>query len=384
MAQMIYAAATLAIWDRLLQHGYPTYVVGGAVRDGMLGLPAMDIDLTTAATPQQITDLFAEHLNVGSRYGTVKVRLAGGDWVDVTTMRGDGEYLDGRRPDAVYFTTDLSTDLSRRDFTINAMALDRSGMLIDPFGGKEDLDRRILATVGKAFARFQEDHLRILRASRFMARFQLRPDSCLLAAATTLKQSVLTLPWERIESELTKLLLAPYTDQGFLFLDRTGVLKTCFPYVRPLHPQFSELPPDPLLRLTLSPFFPYLPSDKRMKKQGQALLAAMVSLPRATTAYAERVWLSQYGLFLTKLALVPWLQKELTPVQQRFAQEGVFDLQRLGLTGDDLLQMTNRPAGAWLGQVLQRLFDDVLKDPSLNTSQKLRQLASKYVQELID
>ena len=148
--------------------GYEAYVVGGCVRDSLLGRRPGDWDVTTSALPEETKAVFsgAPVIETGVRHGTVAV-LVGGEPVEITTYRVDGPYSDGRRPDSVAFTRSLQEDLARRDFTVNAMAWSPGTGLVDPFGGVDDLRGKSIRCVGDPARRFQEDALRILRALRF-------------------------------------------------------------------------------------------------------------------------------------------------------------------------------------------------------------------------
>lgn len=155
------------VMDRLESAGYQAWCVGGCVRDSLLGRTPGDWDMTTDALPQETMALFGERaIPTGLRHGTVTVRTETGP-IEVTTFRVDGAYQDHRRPDSVQFTRSLEEDLRRRDFTVNAMAVDRRGQLQDPFGGRADLEAGVLRCVGEPERRFQEDALRILRGMRF-------------------------------------------------------------------------------------------------------------------------------------------------------------------------------------------------------------------------
>ena len=186
---------------------YPTYAVGGCVRDHLLGLQPHDYDLCTAATPEQIQAVFSDHdlVLAGLKHGTVGVILPGGV-VEITTFRTEEGYSDGRHPDHVRFVTSIQEDLARRDFTINAMAFSPTRGLIDPFGGREDLRRRILRAVGDPQKRFREDALRILRGVRFAVRFGLEPEEGTKRAMDALAGLMDGLARERVFDELCKLL----------------------------------------------------------------------------------------------------------------------------------------------------------------------------------
>ena len=187
--------------------GFPTYAVGGCVRDALLGLTPHDYDLCTAATPSQTAALFATLPLVlaGEKHGTVGVVTDGGV-IEITTFRTEGTYADSRHPDFVEFVDNVEQDLARRDFTVNAMAFSPTRGFCDPFGGQNDLKNRILRAVGHPETRFSEDALRILRGVRFAARFSLTPDAATERAMLSLASRLHSIAAERIFDELCKLL----------------------------------------------------------------------------------------------------------------------------------------------------------------------------------
>ncbi len=207
--------------DTLHGAGYAAYVVGGCVRDSLLGLTPHDWDLCTSALPQQGMELFGEEkcIPTGLQHGTVTVKQ-GGRLYEITTFRTEGTYTDGRHPDEVHFVPDVREDLARRDFTINAMAYNEKEGLVDPFGGQTDLQSGILRAVGVPHQRFTEDALRILRLYRFAARFGFSIDPPTAQAAQELCAHLDCVSVERIEEELAKLLSAPapaaYLDEKIL------------------------------------------------------------------------------------------------------------------------------------------------------------------------
>ena len=196
--------------DALHGAGHAAYVVGGCVRDSLLGLDPHDWDLCTSARPEQVMALFGEEkcIPTGLQHGTVTVKQ-GGRLYETTTFRTEGAYSDGRHPDAVCFVPDVREDLARRDFTINAMAYSAEEGLIDPFGGRDDLAAHLVRAVGEPERRFEEDALRILRLYRFAARFGFAIDPATGAAARALGPHLDCVSAERIQEELLKLLAAP-------------------------------------------------------------------------------------------------------------------------------------------------------------------------------
>ena len=193
--------------DALEASGFAAYAVGGCVRDACLGLTPQDYDLCTAATPDQIKAVFSDYRLVlaGEKHGTVSVVTEGG-LVEITTFRTEGDYRDNRHPQWVEFVREISADLARRDFTVNAMAYSPTRGYADPFGGREDLNRHILRAVGDPFHRFREDSLRILRGVRFSVRYGLDVDRNTMDAMTSLTDLMDNLARERVFDELCKLL----------------------------------------------------------------------------------------------------------------------------------------------------------------------------------
>ena len=206
------------VLGKLREAGYPAYVVGGSVRDTLMGRTPGDYDVTSAARPDEMLRVFSDCrvAETGLKHGTLTVVREGMN-VEVTTYRVDGTYTDGRRPDSVSFADRLSDDLCRRDFTVNAMAWapdhsgkdGDSGTLVDLFGGREDLERRSIRCVGSAEERFSEDGLRILRALRFAAVLDFTCDPECAAAVGKMAPMLEKISRERIHAEMTKLLSGP-------------------------------------------------------------------------------------------------------------------------------------------------------------------------------
>lgn len=215
------------IITRLTEAGYEAYVVGGCVRDAILGRPAADWDITTNAKPEQVKALFSRTIDTGIRHGTVTV-LQGREGFEVTTYRIDGEYQDGRHPSEVIFTPSLMEDLKRRDFTINAMAYNEAEGLIDAFDGMGDLKNGRIRCVGDARERFTEDALRILRAVRFSAQLNFEIEKNTRAAIAEFAHSLTRISAERIQTELVKLLTSDHPEV-FRTLYDTGITAVILP-----------------------------------------------------------------------------------------------------------------------------------------------------------
>lgn len=199
------------ILHRLEEKGFEAYVVGGCVRDSLLGREPHDWDITTSATPQQVKRIFPRTVDTGLKHGTVTVLLDREPY-EVTTYRIDGDYLDGRHPSGVTFTRNLREDLQRRDFTINAMAYSDSRGLQDCFGGLADLEKGLIRAVGDPEKRFGEDALRIMRAVRFAAQLGYAVEEETLRAMKALAPTLSRISAERIAAELEKLLVSPHPE----------------------------------------------------------------------------------------------------------------------------------------------------------------------------
>ena len=215
----------------LLSAGYQAYLVGGGVRDMLLGKAPKDLDVTTSATPEQISALFEKAIPLGASFGVITVLIDAIPY-EVATVREEREYSDGRHPEQILYTNDVSLDVARRDFTINALLFDPvKNTVIDYVGGLDDLKHGILRTVGDPELRFREDHLRMLRAVRFAARLGYKTEGETLRALSLLAPLVKSVSPERIREELEKMLLHTSREQAFRLLAETGLLRQVLPEI---------------------------------------------------------------------------------------------------------------------------------------------------------
>ena len=233
------------IVQTLRQHGFQAYLVGGCVRDLLLGREPKDYDVATKATPEQVMAIFSETYAVGAQFGVVLVpvpeqpELGNGELissksrtVEVATFRSDLGYSDGRHPDEVHFSADPREDVARRDFTINGMMLDPvSGEVLDFVGGRKDLDAKIIRAIGDPERRFQEDKLRMLRAVRFAARFGYTIEPATFSAIEKLAHEIHVVSRERVRDELTRMLTEGQAGRAFLLLDESGLLEQVLPEI---------------------------------------------------------------------------------------------------------------------------------------------------------
>lgn len=358
--------------ETLNKAGFEAYYVGGCVRDRLLRRPVHDWDITTAARPEQVMALFAHCIPTGAKHGTVTV-LEDGVNAEVTTFRADGAYLDGRHPQAVRFVPSLQEDLARRDFTVNAMAMDAGGHITDLFGGQHDLDARRIRCVGDPETRFREDALRMLRAYRFSAQLGFSIDPETAAAAQRCAPLCAALSIERIRDEMEKTLCSP-APQRLCEMARIGLLRPAGIDALPALDELAALPPEPAVRWSaLKRRFPAL-DPARLRLPGR--LCAQIS------AAAQSCWENMDTLALKRCAAqygweVADIAAALTGTQALAADiraSGTcVSLRQLAVSGRDFPELH----GAQIGAMLHRLLDHVLEHPEDNTREALMALAER-------
>ena len=413
--------------------GFEAYIVGGCVRDGILGRDPEDWDITTIAKPDEIKRIFSHTVDTGIEHGTVTVLVPpeeverGIRSFEVTTYRIDGEYTDHRHPNAVSFTGSLEEDLARRDFTINAMAYHMERGIIDPFHGQEDLEKKIVRAVGKAKDRFAEDALRMMRGIRFSAQLDFSLDEEAYLGIESLKESLENVSKERIAVELWKLLASAHPDKVEMFFS-TGLA----PYITEDFPKIQEsgipkllpfAPVEKIVRFGL--FLRNVPDlarkilrDLKLDREsieGGSHFAALFSEEEVESPYALRKRIARYGLKMVRdfyemrLALLHQDEEELysplesdlleskrrtgeiittkkqaeSIVKERLlwimkveSEKNCVSLSELMLSGKDLISLGISP-GKRMGEILQLAFDRVLQEPKENEKEKL----ISYLQE---
>ena len=381
--------------DTLHRAGYAAYVVGGCVRDSLLGLTPHDWDLCTSALPQQGMELFGEEkcIPTGLQHGTVTVKQGGGLY-EITTFRTEGAYTDGHHPDEVHFVPDVREDLARRDFTINAMAYNEKEGLVDPFGGQADLQSGILRAVGVPHQRFTEDALRILRLYRFAARFGFSIDPPTAQAAQELCAHLDCVSVERIEEELAKLLSAPapaaYLDEKILGVVLPELSPEALAAAKPVVdacPAGEQALPVRLAALLLSlgedgtrrTLRRLRCSNACIEETAVLVREAVSGVPVSLNIYARRL-LGKYNLCTVQrlAALGTALQPErsadfaaLSELAERLDADGVCcRVSQLAVNGRDLMA-AGVPAGPGIRKVLEALLDGVIREEYPNERQAL-------------
>jgi len=377
-AQLPIPPEVLKIAKTLEHAGFETWCVGGAIRDNLLDQPNHDFDLTTSAPPQEVQQLFKRTVPVGIEHGTVAVLDANNQPHEVTTFRKDIQ-TDGRHA-VVEFGVSLMDDLARRDFTINAIAYHPiRHEWRDPFQGQQDLEKKLIRSVGDPNWRFQEDYLRILRALRFSARFEFRIHARTLEAAKANAQGLAQLSAERVREEWFKGIKTAKKVSKLVGLWKdVGATRIWLPELAKDYDAAAvdKLPRDPAL---ISAYLAKDPASllTRLKcsnkdiERGRAIGQWRDKYPEAKDHAAIRRWLSATGEYADDLlALLPRsapLHKAVLSVREKNPPLALKDL---AVKGDDLIAAGVRP-GPDVGETLARLLDEVMEDPSRNTKEYL-------------
>lgn len=391
----------LCALDTLTAAGYEAYIVGGCVRDALMGRTPNDWDITTSALPQQTSDAFHEYHTVetGLKYGTLTV-IVDEMPLEITTFRVDGVYTDSRRPNEVQYTPELMEDLRRRDFTVNAIAYHPSMGFIDPFDGQSDIQSHTICCVGDPVQRLTEDSLRIARAVRFASTlgFSIEDEtaSALHALATTVRLSSV----ERIAVELKKLLCGK--NVRYVFSEFSDVLSAMVPHLETsmLNAELLEkVEPTPLLRLsalfTNFAMTPLAAADtavntlKQLRLDNETIYGVqqLILFRDYPIDPSERCLLrilNRLGPKLTAdlIHIRSALEREpdhgsVLSALNRLADSGCYRIQDLKISGNDLLALGFTP-GPYLGDTLQRLLEAVMDGLCPNERETLIKLAQEH------
>lgn len=427
--------------SRFINSGNKIYLVGGVVRDILLKKPQKDWDLTTDSTPEEILKLFPDGF-YENKFGTVGLKTEIGV-VEVTTMRKEGEYKDSRHPTEVIWTKNIEEDLGRRDFTINAMALeinkDSKPIVIDPFDGQSDLKEKLIRAVGNPDTRFQEDALRLIRAVRFLAQLDFKIEEKTLESIKKNSGLIKNISWERIRDELFKVLGSNNSYDGIISLKDAGLLELILPEVTdcfgivqegPKHDRiydigkhlFSSLKfcpsSDPLIRFAALihdigkvqtfrkdekgnvTFYGHETVGANLSKKVSARLRLskdetekiyrlvrwhMFTVSETQTDSAVRRFIRNVGLENIQDMLdlrvadrlgggtqteTSWRMEEFKKRIQEVMKKP-FSISDLKITGTDVMEILQIKPGPKVGEVLNKLFQEVLEDASKNTTEYL-------------
>ena len=378
--------------SRLEAADFEAYVVGGALRDALLGASPYDWDVTTSATPSELQSVFSDFDTVesGLKHGTLSVIIEHTP-VEITTFRIDGGYTDARHPTSVTFTPNLREDLARRDFTVNALAYSHKTRLVDLFEGQKDLENKIIRAVGDPEKRFSEDALRILRAFRFASKLGFTIEENTLAGIKACREGLLKISAERIAHELEGIVVGKCAYESLVQMNACGVLSlVAAPMVHGLSERVDTLPREFPVRTAyllrhaeeneVSALLTALRLSNDTTRHIKNLLALLPLVNESLDGYGTRKLMSRAGeLFPELLHLAEAEGKNVSSLRtcaKQFAARGdCTSLSALAVDGNALAALGF--SGKEIGTCLELLFDAVLHDPEKNTRDALLALATE-------
>ncbi len=403
------------ILNRFYENNFEAFIVGGCVRDRLLGKVPHDYDITTNALPHETESLFEKTIPTGIKHGTITV-LINNNPFEVTTYRIDGEYLDNRKPENVEFVTNIKEDLARRDFTINALAYSPKFGFKDFFNGQKDLKSRIIRCVGVPDKRFNEDALRILRAIRFSCQLNFEIEDVTFNSIKRNFHLVKNISKERIRDEFSKILLSPHGDNGLALLNDIGLVKLLMSNLKKKfnlnnktlknNYNFLTLVSDKL-SAKLASFFLIFSNFKEDKSMCEKILKDLhydnktiketliliyeFNTPLSLNRYElkklinkvskelifDLINLKKSFLKLTNdnLDTINLIKKELEDI---IISKEPLTIKDLAINGNALVKTLNLKPGKEIGLILNNLLDEVLKEPKLNNFDDLIRIAKFY------
>lgn len=385
----------IPVLERIQAANFLAYFVGGSVRDSLLNRPIHDIDIATSATPLEIKSIFRRTIDLGIEHGTVLV-LEGDFGVEVTTFRTESDYQDYRRPSEVNFVRNLDEDLKRRDFTINALAMDKDGEILDLFNGVKDLDERVIRAVGNPKERFNEDALRILRAFRFSSVLGFEIDIETLEGIRETKHLLPNISVERIEMEFSKLLIGEnYTHALQQMLDLT--IDESFP-VKITNGLYGlvnlKVPLSLKSGWTFLCYFNQLRGNEaraflRAFKHSNQFVKEILTLLDGIMYRENNGWtidtIYQYGfdnsILIEQMIGELGLENNYEIIHEIYNQLPIYQKSDLKINGKDILTASNCKQGKWLGELLNEIEHKVLYSELVNDKASLINFALKQIKQ---
>ncbi|MDR2822626.1 MAG: CCA tRNA nucleotidyltransferase [Acholeplasmatales bacterium] len=359
----------------LEEKGFEAFMVGGVVRDYLLGIEVHDIDITTNAKPHQIATIFRTY-PTGIKFGSVTIRFKD-DYFEVTTYRGEAEYLDKRHPDSIHFIKDVKDDVLRRDFTINGLLMTSKEEIIDYVGGKEDIRAELIRAIGNPVDRFEEDALRILRMFYFQSKLGFKIDFETFHAAELKGESIAFLPNERILTEMIKLLKGEHQLLAFKSLHESKVSKY-LPGLEKGIEFFSSANIVPYIDSFFILSF-YLngsvPKEWKFDNLHRHKYQTVIEIANKSDNYSN-LTLFQNGLencllanrILSLLKKEKFMKKE---IEYKYANLAIKSEMDLKITNNEILEIADKKPGAWLGKLNKELVESVIENKLENSKEVL-------------
>lgn len=379
------------VFNLFQMNGYECYAVGGCVRDYLMGIEPKDVDFCTNATPAQMREVAKSSditiIPTGEAFGTLTFRFKDGVQFEITTYRNDGRYEDGRHPKQVSFSTSLIDDLSRRDFTCNAIAYNPREGIVDPFKGKEDIEAGIVRCVGNAKDRFNEDALRILRLLRFALRYDFTIDTSTFVSAITCADNIDYLSTERIGKELNEIfnykLYLMYEDYDKIRELFDEVLRRVFPYHTIFAADLMQIS-NPLARwyyVFREKVENYTITELYRLALGSKLVNGVTNIQRALTRIQDGERIEKAVSNIKTIEEIKAFRECLNHEgfgryeRDRFIELFVYDIphtiEQLAITGNDVMKILKIEPGPKVREVLESCVDYVIDNPYMNTKKLL-------------
>ncbi len=389
--------SAIPVLELIEKAGFKAYFVGGSVRDYLLGLPINDIDIASSATPSEIKEIFPKTIDLGIEHGTVMVLYKNQSY-EITTFRSESDYVDYRRPAQVTFIRSIEEDLARRDFTMNAVAMNRFGEIFDPFKGKKDIDAKTIRTVGNSSERFSEDALRMLRGIRFVSKLGFLLDKDTYQGIKHNKHLLEHIAVERIASELDKLLHGDYTSSGIQLLVETEL----YHYITGLQDkktallELSALPIQSLLIDEKWALFSHL-LQKGEKEIKRFFIGLRFSNKRVQNIVNMTRWLKERSINSWSIESVYASGKEtalqvekiyqlydnqvdplaLDKLQAIIEVLPIHSLSDVKVSGSDLIQWKHKKAGPWVKAVLKEIEMEILHGRLENNNEDIKEWVTR-------
>lgn len=339
---------SLKVLEEIVNHGYEAYIVGGFVRDYLLGNKSNDIDIATNATPKELREIFKEDSVSGDDYGSVTVIFKNIRF-EITTFREEIGYVDNRRPAEIRYIDSLEKDLVRRDFTINAICIDSKGDIIDLLNGRSDLDKRIIKTIGDARKKFEEDALRILRAVRFATILNFDLDEEVVNAIKEFKYLIKNLSYQRKKEELDKIFSSPNAKSGIELILELGLDKEL---------EIENLNKVEVTSSLISIWSVLDVSDKYPFTNNEKDLISKIN-EAINFNNLDAMNLYKYGLYVNSVAgEIKGLNiKDITEAYSRLAIQSRKDI---ALESDEIMEVLNKEPGSYLKTIYEDLENEIL------------------------
>ncbi|WP_404346603.1 CCA tRNA nucleotidyltransferase [Sutcliffiella horikoshii] len=392
----------IEIIERLEENGHEAYFVGGSVRDTLMDRVIGDIDIATSATPEEIQAIFPKTVDVGAEHGTIIVVSSEEESYEVTTFRTDGNYSDNRHPDEVIFVKSLEEDLKRRDFTMNAIAMNKVGKILDPFDGEKDINRKVIRTVGRATDRFKEDALRMLRAVRFASQLSFSLEADTFLGIQKDKALLANVSIERKTIEMEKLLLGQGVKFGIELLVTTG-LHSFLPQLEGKEKQLLELGDMPLqsiknrsaiwtilaytLKIDKHVVEGFLTSWKLPKKIIKSVVENLLLMAKIQQDGWQRESVYRAGLERSleahQVMCVLGLDEETSKkkIYELYENLPIYSLKDIVFDGHDLMELAGGKRGKWISEILSDMEMALIHEKTENERAALKEWVYNWLQK---